>query len=106
MSQTEKNALDNLHASAVQAIENVLNTPPEKRYEVVDRGERALVRLRDALIEQSRQEQDGQRKTALCAALDQVNTAVSLMMGVEYPGSGIQEKPIRQAWEIIMETHV
>ena len=101
MSQTEKVTLVNLHASAIQATEKALNTAPGERNTVVDGSERAVVRLRDALIEQFRQEQDGQRKAGLRNALDQVNIAVSLITGVEFPGAGIQEKPIRQAEDIL-----
>ncbi len=106
MSQTEKKTLASLHASAVQSVENILNTPPGQRNQVIDESERAIVRLRDALIEQFRQELEGSEKETLQAALNQVNVAVSLIAGVEYPGSGAQEKPIRQSLEVLTGTHL
>ncbi len=98
----EEQALRQLNQQAIQAIQKVLDTPPRERNQVVDFGEHAIVRLRDCLIQRSRQEaEDGPTKAGLRAALDQVNVALSLITGVEYPGAGIQEKPMQEALEVL-----
>ncbi len=110
MSQTgtcqEDQTLQQLTQQAVQAIQKVLDTPPRERNQVVDFGERAIVRLRDCLILRCRQEEAeptlaGPTLARLRAALDQANVALSLITGVEYPGAGIQEKPMQEAMEVL-----
>ncbi len=97
----EKDILLQLCQEAMDAIQAVLEAPPRDRHQIVDDSERALVRLRDRLIRRYRQEEDAQVKSGLRSALDQVNIAVSLITGVEYPGAGIQEKTIEQAQDVL-----
>ncbi len=86
---------------AIETIEVVLNKPARERGQVIDFGERATVRLRDCLIEQYRQSEDAPERANLRYALEQANIALSLLTGVEYPGAGIQEKPMQEAHDIL-----
>ena len=86
---------------AVEAIEAVLAEKPRQRLQIVDFGESAIVRLRDCLIERLRQENQSSLAQPLQDALNQVNIALSLIVGVEYPGAGIQQRPLEQAREVL-----
>ncbi len=86
---------------AIETIEVVLNKPPRERGQAVDFGERATVRLRDCLIEQYRQSEDAPERANIRYALEQANIALSLITGVEYPGAGIQEKPMQEARDLL-----
>ncbi len=86
---------------AIEAIDRVLATPPRDRHQIVDFGECAIVELRDCLIERYRQAGDPSEKQRLRSELDQVNLALSLITGIEYPGAGIQEKTILPAREVL-----
>ncbi len=101
----EEAILTQLCQEAVQALDDLLATPPRERHQIVDHSEHAIVRLRDCLIERCRQETTGGQASALRSALDQVNIAVSLITGVEYPGTGMQEKPMLQARNILKALH-
>ncbi len=95
--------------AAVRSITEVLATPPRERHQIVDYGEQAIVRLRDCLIEHLREAQ-AENKAAdlphLREALNQANIALSLITGVEYPGAGIQEKPMLLALEVLKKMGV
>lgn len=93
----EKDFLTSTCEEAVRSIEDVLSTAPGDRHQIVDFGECAIVRLRDCLIDLLRQADEPTEQGRLRAALDQANIALSLITGVEYPGAGIQEKPILEA---------
>jgi hypothetical protein len=86
---------------AVETIEAVLHKPPREPRQIVDFGERPIVRLRDCLIEHYRQAEDSPEKANLRYALEQANIALSLITGVEYPEAGIQEKPLQEARDIL-----
>ncbi len=86
---------------AVKAIEEVMATPARDRHQVVDFGECAIVRLRDCLIEQYRRAENPVEQAKLKTELDQVNVSLSLITGVEYPGAGIQEKPMQMALDLL-----
>ncbi len=101
----EEAILIQLCQEAVQALDDLLSSPPRERRQIVDDSARAIVRLRDCLIERCRRETTGSEAPALRSALDQVNIAVSLITGVEYPGTGMQEKPMLQARDIIKALH-
>ena len=88
---------------AVAAIEAVLAEKPRQRLQIVDFGECAIVRLRDCLIERLRQGEQAGLAQQLQDALDQVNIALSLVVGVEYPGAGIQQRSLEQAREVLIE---
>ncbi|MGN6699356.1 MAG: hypothetical protein ACTHMR_14470 [Thermomicrobiales bacterium] len=87
-----------LYTQARSMITAALQQQPPQLGQEVDEIERTIVRLRDALIARLRQEQVSGADTARTRrALDPVNTALSLVVGVEYPAGGIQRKLLEQA---------
>jgi hypothetical protein len=62
----------------------------------VDEVERAVVAVRDHLIQRLRQT-PRTPDPALRRALDQVNVALSLVVGIEYPVGSVQRDLIEQA---------
>lgn len=89
------------HQEAVEALDRVLAEIPCCRFQIVDFGECAVVRLRDCLIEGYRSASSAEEAQEIKRDLDQVNIALSLVVGVEYPGAGIQQKPLEQARAVL-----
>jgi hypothetical protein len=91
-------SLGDLCAQAQAMIAAALQQQPPQFGQDVDEIERTIVRLRDGLIARLRQEQAAGGDTARPRrALDPVNAALSLVVGVEYPAGGIQRKLLAQA---------
>jgi hypothetical protein len=88
---------------AVSLLDEVLGMAPRDRYQEVDRAERAIVHLRDGLINRLRREEDASQVARLQKALGRINAAISLITGVEYPGAGIQEASLTQAREVLQD---
>jgi hypothetical protein len=87
-----------LYTQARTMITAALQQQPPRLGQEVDEIERTIVYLRDALIARLRQEQASGADTARTRrALDPVNTALSLVVGVEYPAGGIHRKMLEQA---------
>ncbi len=86
---------------AVAALDRALSGKPAEEKETVDVAERAVVHLRDALIEQLRNQSESSVDPTCRQKLDQVNMAISLIGGVEYPAEGPQRKPLEQAREVL-----
>ncbi len=71
--------------------------PPAELKAEVDVAERAIVALRDALIVSLRSASEaGARR-----ALDQVNIALSLVVGLEYPMGGLQRSMLEGARSVL-----
>jgi hypothetical protein len=83
-------------AVAVQLIDEALRKPPAEAREEVDVAERAVVVLRDRLIDELRAGADRR------ALLDRVNAALSLIAGVEYPVAKFQRRPLEQARDLLL----
>ncbi|MEJ2557989.1 MAG: hypothetical protein P8186_17550 [Anaerolineae bacterium] len=88
---------------ALTSLERVLEILPQWRFQEVDMAERAIVRLRDSLIDRMRGESAPAETGRLRAALDRVNVALSLVTGIEYPAAGIQEVPLKQARDVLKD---
>ena len=82
-----------LRDQAVQLLQDALDKPPTELKAEVDAAERAVVALRDALIDRLRQSPT----ESVRAALDQVNVCLSLVVGLEYPLGGLQRQMLEQA---------
>ena len=78
-------------------LSDALDKPPAELKAEVDRAERAIVALRDALILRRREAASEQVQTHL----DQVNTALSLIVGLEYPMGGLQRDMLEQARSVL-----
>ena len=87
-------SLAELCRHTVELIEQAQHEQPRHLSEDVDEAERAIVMLRDRLIERLRSEPGATRERD---ALNSVNAALSLIVGVEYPAAGIQRKLLEQA---------
>jgi hypothetical protein len=83
-------------ARALSLLESARKRPPAELSSEVDDAERLLVGARDALIERLRHDSGSPR-----GALDHLNAALSLVVGVEYPGAGIQRSVLDQAGQAI-----
>ncbi|SRR5581483_1181392 len=90
-------SLAELRERALTALGGSLGRPPLALQEEVDSAERAVVRLRDALIVSLRRDADTVEAAAWRTALQQVNAALSLVVAVEYPVAGEQRKLVEQA---------
>lgn len=87
---------EDLARHAVALLEDALSKPPEALRAEVDEVERAVVAVRDHLIQRLRQT-PRTPDPALRHALDQVNVALSLVVGIEYPVGSVQRDLIEQA---------
>ena len=82
---------------AVTSLDRLLEASPYPRFQELDVAERAIVRLRDGLIERLRQEGASAEAPRLRALLDRANIAVSLVVGIEYPAAGIRRQLLEMA---------
>ena len=82
---------------AIAQIEAALEQPTRQLQREVDLAEDAVVRVRDRLIEQLRAEPEAERAPARRAALEQVNQAISLLAGVEYPIAAVYRRLLEEA---------
>jgi hypothetical protein len=87
--------------AAVDAIDRALGLAGPDQHEEIGIAERALVRLRDGLTDRRRQVGDSVEAARLQSALERVNTALSLVAGVEYPSAGAERRPLEQARNIL-----
>lgn len=78
---------------AIRLLDEALGKPPAELKAEVDVAERAIAALRDGIIERWRTAPEPR----LRAALDHVNAALSLVVGLEYPLGGLQRDLLKQA---------
>ena len=90
-------ALVDLCRKALALIEQAQQEQPRHLSEDVDQSERALVRLRDRLIDHVRRESAAGPESHWREALKRTNAALSLVVGVEYPAGGLQRDMLKQA---------
>jgi hypothetical protein len=86
---------------AIDALDRALGEPPSVLTQDVDVAERAIAEARDELIRDLRQpslraDTSGRRRN-----LNELNVALSLVVGVEYPAAGIQRKLLEQARDVL-----
>ena len=94
---------DALCRDAIARLDDALGLPPAQLGQEVDIAEREVARLRDRLIHQVRQEAATDAAARRRAALDKVNAALSLIVGVEYPAAGIQRTALEQARDTLRQ---
>ncbi len=70
----------------------------------MDVAEKAINRMRDRLIDDARKAPP-EHQAVLRAALHQTNVALSLIVGVEYPATGSQRKPLEMARDVLQDEH-
>ncbi|MCC6179083.1 MAG: hypothetical protein IT305_27550 [Chloroflexi bacterium] len=106
-------SVEDLCMVAITALDRALDRPSTEVDSQADVAERAVARLRDTLIETLRAQQTGSQPAGSSApgdaaktrsALDQVNVALSLIVGVVYPSGGPQRQLLEQARDSLRST--
>lgn len=92
-----RRSLDELCGEAVDRLEQALQASPQDVTDEADVAGRALVRLRDRLIERLRREGASADAPQLRAGLDRVNAILSLVVGVDNPRGSFQKDMLKQA---------
>ncbi len=82
---------------AVTALERALDAPPLQIIREGATAQRGAVLVRDELIRRVRQDADPRFKSAL----EQVNSAISLIAGIEYPSNFVRREVIEQARDVL-----
>jgi hypothetical protein len=82
---------------AVDRLKQALHEPPSCLGKDVDAVEQIVTRLRDRLIHRLHHAGSSPEATRWQAALERINAALSLIVGVEYPIAGIRRSAIAQA---------
>jgi hypothetical protein len=83
--------------AAVALLDRLLETSPYPSFQELDMTERAIVRLRDGLIERLRQDNASAEAPRLRALLERANIAISAVVGVEYPAAGVRRELLEMA---------
>ena len=96
-------SLADLCREAAAKLERARREQPARLSEDVDEAERAVAQLRDELIDRLRSERAPDRSARTRAALNSVNAALSLIVGVEYPAAGIQRSALAQARDTLRQ---
>jgi hypothetical protein len=83
---------------ATGALERALHAPPLQIIREGEAAQRGAVLVRDELIRRLRQDPESSWKPAL----EQVNMAISLITGIEYPSNWVRREVIEQARNVLM----
>jgi tagatose-1,6-bisphosphate aldolase non-catalytic subunit AgaZ/GatZ len=94
---THEDPATELCREALRVLDAAMDKPPTELNAEADTAEREIAALRDLLIERTRQ----RTLAASSAALEQVNVALSLVVGLEYPVGGIQRELLDQARTVL-----
>ena len=89
--------------TVLEMIEEALQKPPTKMKIDVDSVENRLVRLRDHLIADHRRHQSDSRAFVQSPTLLRINTALSLIVSIGYPGAGIYREGLEEARLLLHE---
>lgn len=82
---------------AIDTVERSLDLPPNALQDRVRLAKRAVVRVRDDLINALREASSPAQREPFRAALNDANVVLSLLIGVEYPAGGVQRSVVEQA---------
>jgi hypothetical protein len=88
-------------AEAVTSLDRLLEASPYPPFQELDAVQRAIVRLRDGLIDRLRQDKASAETPGLRGLLDRVNTAISLIVGIEHPSAGIRRELLEMARDVL-----
>ncbi|MBV9580183.1 MAG: hypothetical protein JO057_16470 [Chloroflexi bacterium] len=86
-----------LRTQALQLLDEAIQKPPAELKAEVDVAEQRIATLRDVLIDQLRSGSVAEAR----AALDSVNVALTLVVGLEYPMGGLQRNMLEDAREVL-----
>lgn len=82
---------------AIRAVDRSLELHPRLLQERAREAKRAVVRVRDDLIETLRAARSPAEREPIGRLLDDANVVLSLLIGVEYPAAGVQRNIVAQA---------
>ncbi len=86
---------------AIAILEQALVAPPLQLTKDAGAAARIVVKMRDRIIEWQRQDGSGADADKRKEALNRLNTALTLIVGVQYPSTGVRRKPIEQARDLL-----
>jgi hypothetical protein len=87
---------------ALEAVKRALHADSGEPGDEAAVAARALVRLRDGLIDRLRAAPESSEAPGWRDALDRVNVALSLVAGIEYPAGGMANKPLEAAHKLLI----
>ncbi len=90
---------DQLLADARKRVQDTKESGPSQIKSEGYLAEKSIVRLRDYLIERSREHGDAEANVK--ESLKKVNTALSLTVGLEFPLSSLKKKLVDDALKIL-----
>lgn len=85
----------------IARLDRATKLHPREIEKEIDQIQRATARLRDRLIDHLRNPQMTADSSRQKSDLDGVNTALSLIVAVEYPVTSIQRSALQQARELL-----
>ena len=97
---TGADALRECAQVALAVLDRVLEEPPDRVTGDLPEAVRALVRLRDQLIEQRRLDPNSRQ---IEERLDQTNSIISVVTGGEYPLVGVRRQRVEEARDALSE---
>ncbi len=100
MSQCTLTSSRELLPETLRRLEAAYDFNPAELERRVDHAVRALVCLRDQLIAEDRVVAP-ERRAGQSKALREVNTALSLLVGVDYPAAGIKRELMKTAEQLL-----
>lgn len=95
----EPGSPSDLCGEAIRLLDDALQKAPTELKAEVDVAEQSVAMLRDELIERLRAAADPHTRRAL----DKVNVALTLVVGLEYPMGGLQRSMLEQARTTLQE---
>lgn len=84
-------------------LEKAMNMEPRKLGQEVDFAEVGAAKLRDCLIDRIRSEYPAHGSSQWKPVLERVNTALSFIVGVEYPAMGIHRNLLEKALQVLKD---
>lgn len=86
---------------ALELIEEMFGLPPLQAIAKADMLEQLVANMRDTFIARLRDDPASPEAARRRAALEQINPVLSLILGVEFPGAGLDLKPLEQVRDIL-----
>lgn len=93
--------LTELCQHAIDLLQTSLEQKPSELKEEVDQAERTVVQLRNRLIDMLRQDSTSTDAQQRRSALNDINAALSLIVGTEYSVGGIHRNHLEQAQRLL-----
>ncbi len=100
-SACKKEELIQLCREATQELKKAYDMEARKLGKEVDFAEVRVAKLRDCLIDYIRSENVSAGSSPWKPVLNQVNTALSFIVGVEYPATGIHRNLLEQGLKVL-----